>query len=73
MAGIATTAPSGTAASPGQQQGDGPGQTGAGGEMGERARPPRRRKAAWHNEICPDVHTSRPSEAKTSTSVSPLV
>jgi len=68
-----TTAPERHSGQAGQQQGQHPRQPGTGGEMGERARPHRGEGGRGTTRSAPDVHTSRPSDTKTSTSVRPLV
>ena len=61
MAGIASSAPMGTATSPPASTASGQGNPSPTTRAAVEA--PTAAKAMWHSDTCPDVRTSRPSEA----------
>ena len=72
IAGIATSAPTGTTTSPASEQRQQPREPEAVGEVRERSGADRR-ETGWQSDTCPDVRTRRPSDRKRMTLVSPSV
>ena len=66
MAGMATTAPTGTASSAAPRRATGHGRW-ASTRRWLKVAAPTATKAAWHSDTCPAVFTSRPSDRKITT------